>query len=203
MMKPYKSFFTESSWSRIIQHIEAGHSFAVISAYKWDLSETDNTERHNNLRTDIRKLGYGYIEQNSGYSYKDTRTGNLGTVEEESFFIPQITRQEALALAKKYEQESIIYKDGNGFYVLLSNGAIDTEFKTKRDKTGQITFSPEVIKHAFSQLKKASAHQRQQKFAYVIKECVWTKEYHIPNRSDAYRGIKENKIPEAQYIKIF
>jgi|SRR6056297_512584 len=199
-MKRYKRKFKEASWSRIIHHIESGTSFAVISAYVKDYSYKVNLEKHEELRKDIRKMGYGYIEQKSGYSYKDIETDRM--FEEESFFIPMISKNEALELCNTYEQESILFKDDAGFYCILSNGKIDTEFKTKRDsKTGQITFNPEILKHAFSQLKKATKNQRK-KFAYVVKECVWIEEKKIPARSDAYRGMKEGKIPEAKYIRI-
>ncbi len=203
-MKRYKKkTLKESSWSRIIHHIEAGTSFAVISAYEKEYPLEVNFKKHEELRQDIRKMGYGYIEQKSGYSYINKKDNQEGMFDEESFFIPLITKKEALDLGNSYKQESILFKDDTGFYCLLKNGKIDTEFKTKRDrKTGQITFEPKILKYAFSQLKKATDYQRKQKFAYVIKECVYIDEYRIPTRSDAYRGMKEGKIPEAKYIRI-
>lgn len=198
-LKRYKGKLKESSWSRIIQHIEDGvYSFAVISAYLKDLTVEENLKRHEDLRKDIRNLGYGYIEQKSGYTYKDDETET--TVEEKSFFIPLINREEALRLCNKYNQYSILFKDDSSFYEIRSDGKIETRFKTKRDsKTGQITFDPKILKIAYSKLKKSSQYQRGQKFSYVIKECIWIKEYRIPSWAEAM-GSKE--IPKVEYIRI-
>lgn len=198
-MKPYKKYFKESSWSRIIQHIISGNSFGVISAYLLDASEEENKKRHKDLRNDIRKIGYGYIEQDSGYTYKNKETNEEITVDEQSFFIPMITKKDALLLCKNYKQYSILFKDDTGFYEIKSDGTIENKFKTKRDsKTGQITFDPKELKLAYSKLKKGTLHQMKQIFSYV-KECVWIKELKIPTR---YEGIRTGKIPEARYEKI-
>lgn len=199
-MRKYKYLLQESSWSRIIHPVESGTSFAVISAYMIELPIGKNKERHEELRKDIRIKGYGYIEQNSGYSYKKKDTDQTLMSDEESFFIPMMTKKDALQLCNKYEQESILFKDDSGFFCLLADGKIDMIFKTERNKkTGVITFHPDILKLAYSQLKKGTKNQRNQRFAYVVKECLYIEELKIPDR---YQGLKEGKIPIAEFIRI-
>lgn len=195
----------ESSWGRIIQHVESSSTFAVISAYIAEFSEGSNIERHNQLRKDIRSMGYGYIEMDSGYTYQDTGV----TMEEMSFFIPEITRRQALELGRKYDQESIIFKDAKQFAILMSDtGAVDMEFEIERGRNGQITFDPETLKIAFSKLKKANKNQRKP-FAFRAKESIGdygsnfvVRAYAIPTRSEVYRAQKEKVFPKAEPISL-
>lgn len=165
----------ESSLSRIIQHIQTGKTFAVISAYRGEFSASENKFRHRQLAGAIRALGLGYIEQTSGYTYSD---GTDHTVEEESFFIPGISYQQALALGGKFDQESILFKDEKIGFVLTFTitftdaeghshrpGEIALRFKTD-DREGVASFDPRVYKSAFSALKRANKVQKGRPFAY-------------------------------------
>lgn len=194
----------ESSWGRIIQHIESDKTFAAISAYADGMSERTNKERHENLRRDIRAMGYGYIEMDAGYTYSKPGPYRGLTIEEESFFIPEITREEALELGRKYDQESIIFKDKNQFAVLLSDsGAVDLEFDRSRGPNAQFEFDPEVIKIAFSALKKGgSQYTRGKHFAFRTSESYHVRAYAVPTRSEVYRAQKERTIPKAEAIDL-
>lgn len=108
VLKKYKRL-EESSLSRIWQHVEDDEtSFAVISAYRGIYSEADNLKRHNELKGKIRAMGYGYIEQKSGYSYSNPEEGEDVSVEEKSFFIPNIDFKSAINLGRLFKQESIL-----------------------------------------------------------------------------------------------
>jgi len=194
VLKKYKRL-EESSLSRIWQHVEDDEtSFAVISAYRGIYSEADNLKRHNELKGKIRAMGYGYIEQKSGYSYSNPEEGEDVSVEEKSFFIPNIDFKSAIKLGRLFKQESILYKDkekGFGLF-MCDTGKLEMLFKRK-DKL--FSFNKDDIKQAYSQLVKANNNQRKMKFAYVA-------ERFIPSRTDAMLGMKEHKIPEAKWIKI-
>lgn len=189
----------ESSWSRIIQHVENDDSFAVISAYLLNATPEDNLKRHSELRTDIRNLGFGYIEQDSGYTYKNKKTGESFPVREKSFFIPKIDYDKAMKLAQKYDQESILYKDlEKGFVLVYAKDFVDNDdiphktheigmnFKFKKDNKGKITFNPDILKFAYSELIKANNTQRGKQYAFVSTESI--EEARIPSRTDAIRG---------------
>ena len=192
----------ESSWGRIIQHIEGNTTFAAISSYVGGFSEKENEKRHENLRRDIREMGYGYIEMDSGYTYQSTQV----TAIEQAFFIPTISREEALQLGRKYDQESIIFKDPNQFAVLLSDsGAVDMEFQMQRGTDGQITFDPETLKIAFSRLRKGTHNQRGQSFAFraeSVLESFTVRAHAIPTRSEIYRAQKERVITRSTPISL-
>ena len=183
--------YTESSFSRIIQHIENGVSFAVISAYRSEFKPEENKQRHLQLGKDIQKMGYGFIMQDSGYQYQDGTVAN-----EQSYFVPTITYKEAIDLGNRYDQESILYKDDQkGFILVYSTNFIDSEgvphhindiamtFKWK-SSDGKITFDSEVLKYAFSSLKRANSSQKGKKYAF-IGECVSLDEAIPPSRHEA------------------
>lgn len=196
----------ESSWGRIIQHIESDRTFAAMSAYLAGYDEMENNERHNQLRKDIRDMGYGYIEMDSGYTYDDdTREF------EKSFFIPNISYKDALHLGRKYEQESILWKDSEGFFeIRCDTEEVNMTFDTGRDNGGQITFDPETLKIAFSQLRKSNKNQRKP-FAFRAESVGRTESegdqrnfeirvYAKPVRSEFYQAQKEKKMPKVQRI---
>lgn len=165
----FKKYLEESSLSRIWQHIQnPENTFAVISAFRETNSDEKNWEEHLKLKADIRKK-YGHIPQKSGYTYQEgDRKGE--TVDEYSFFVPNISKEEALKLGKKYNQESILFKDSSGFYMIYTDkryGKVGITFK--KDPKGSLTFDPKVYKYAFSQLLRANKNNKV-KFAYVVKE---------------------------------
>jgi hypothetical protein len=203
-----KYLLTESSWSRIIQHIEKGDSFAIISAFLKNRDREVNLVDHEKLRKQIRTLGYGYIEQYSGYSYKDDNTGKNTINHEMSFFIPKISFDEAIKLGSDYYQESILFKDDGGFKLIFTKnennhkiGDVDMTFKIDRKPDGQITFDPEVLKYAFSQLKKGSVNQTSKQFAY-IPECIYIKEGHAPSWGEAMAYANKKEMLHVKMLRI-
>lgn len=188
----------ESSWGRIIQHIEGPGTFAAISPYIPDASDEENERRFKEMQQVVRSMGYGYIPMDSGYTYQDTGITEF----EESLFIPKITKDDAMELGRKYQQESILFKDREGFHMIMTDtGAIDMTFQKTRGNDGQLTFDPEITKIAFSQLKRGSKNQRGRKFAYVPESRDSIRSFLLrarkgPNRTDAYRAMKNGSFPE-------
>lgn len=84
---------------RFVKYITKGPA-AIISAYKSYYPEEVNRKRHEDLKADVRNLGYSYKEV-EGYFEKE--------YEEDSLLIFNITFDDALNLANKYEQDWFIY----------------------------------------------------------------------------------------------
>ena len=194
-MKRYKPLLKESSLSRIWQHVvDPETSFGVISAFRGIYSNEENLKQHEKLRNTIRSHGYGFIEQNSGYSYMDIQKGEEVPVDEKSFFIPNIDFETCLKIGKMFNQESILYKDSNkGFGLFLcATGKIEMSFK---NKDHLFSFKADDIKNAYSQLVKSNSGQKKIKFSYI-------KEYYIPSMMDAFKNKDNSKLIESKWISI-
>jgi len=168
LKKIMEEMIIETSLSRVWQHInDPNSSFAVISAYLDD----DNDEfNHKNLAKDIRSTGKGYIELDSGYSYK-TKDGDV-FASEKSYMIPNINKNKGMDLAKKYGQQSILWKDKDEFILLgtrndVGIGKTLMKFKTKGKS---LTFDNSTVKAAFSALRKGS--KKGLKFAFVAERRI-------------------------------
>lgn len=118
---------TETKPSRYAHHLGKDKSFANISASrsnalyepvegdteeidKYKRKKKEEQDRENNRRTeqlkkDIKALGLSYVKTYGAWHEQDK------TTKEKSFLIPDITREQALELGKKYGQYSIIFKD--------------------------------------------------------------------------------------------
>ena len=181
----------ESSISRIWQHIKSDRSFGVISAYVIGLGEKDNQERHNNLKQDVKSLKLGYVEQISGYSYE----GEDEQVKEKSLFIPNISLDQLLKLGKKYEQESVVYKDNDRFDLIkVSSGSVIVSFQKKNTP---LTFDKNVFKNAYSQFIKSKNKNRLKPFAFKVLEV------RIPDLSESILASKDKKLAKVNYIPLF
>jgi hypothetical protein len=183
----------ESSLSRIWQHItKEGSSFGVISAYKFDLSEEENLERHEILRNKIRSYRYGYIEQKSGYTYKNEELGIKDQIEEKSFFIPGISLEDCQTLSEIFDQESYLYKDDNGFGLFMTDSG--KEVVSFVDSDELFSFKPKDFEAGYSQLVKANTNNKG-KFSYLS-------ELYIPSRADAIIAGSSGKLAETKWIDI-
>ena len=56
------SSIVESSISRIYKHLTDKYTCAIISAFRGENPLKVNLERHLQLKSDVRELGFGYIE---------------------------------------------------------------------------------------------------------------------------------------------
>ncbi len=100
--------------SRLWDHFH-NSSFAVISAWLSGLKENENRHRHKLLKQAVRDLGYGYQEV----------LGYWKGVPEQTLFIPNISKQDAVTLGHGLfdeelprAQEAIVYADGERIYLL-------------------------------------------------------------------------------------
>jgi hypothetical protein len=195
----FESIIAESSISRVWQHINDGKTFAVISAFRGSNDPKENLNLHNKLKSDVRALGLGFIEQKSGYTYQNPDSGEEGTVDEMSLFIPNIDEKSALKLGKKYKQESILFKNQNQFILLnCDTGSVDMKFA--KSTNGSLTFKPDVLKYAFSQLIKGNKNS-QKKYAFVA-ESINVYELLPPNRTESILSMKSGELAKAKWVKI-
>lgn len=158
----------ESSLSRVWQFVEdPNRGFVMISPAREYLSDSENKERYEQLKKDVRALGYGYIETRGGYEEK-----GAGIVTEPSLLVPEMSRKDAIALGEKYDQDSILYKDGREFIEIGTNSDTGVGKVLGRFKMGaghdNITLSSPLLKKFFTSLVKGS--HRGRKFLFNMEE---------------------------------
>ena len=96
----------EASTSRTLDRLTNPDSVcAIISPYRGEYSEKENKQRMIKLKSEVRKLGYGFNQFVSRW----VEDGEA--FDEESLLIPDIPFRLAYQLGKQFEQSSIIYKD--------------------------------------------------------------------------------------------
>lgn len=167
-----ESFLTESSLSRIWQHVEdSKRTFGVMSAFVGGFKRPENEDRHFDLKADVRGLGYGFIEMDGGYI--ETRGGKVMVTNELSLFIPNISLKHLIELGNKYDQESVIYKGLAEFRMVATSGheskSVGATLQDFYNKGGRrnIDLSKEAVKEFFSALLKGT--HRGRKFVFTEK----------------------------------
>jgi hypothetical protein len=170
----------ESSLSQIIKHItEPTSTFAQISASRKQYSKKENEERHQQLKQDVRKLGFGFIEMAGGFEEED------GTVQEKSLFIPNMPKDIAVRLGEKYEQFSVIWKSPDEFIEIGTNknsGINNVISRFKKTGRDVIDLNKDSVKNFWSQIYKG-AH-RNKKFLFVMErvDVPWWAEWRIHSK---------------------
>jgi len=85
-----------------------GRQFGVVSAYRSNLSKSENQKRHGELMADLQRMGYKGMQPLKS-SWEDMATKI--THKEKSIYIPHINFKDLHELGKKYEQDAVLYKD--------------------------------------------------------------------------------------------
>lgn len=174
MPKPFKNFLNdinESSLSRIFQHVEGDNSFGVVSAFRDDLPDAENKQRHADLKAMIRKAGYGFIEMRGGY------TGDQGFVQEYSLFVPSVSKKDMIEFGKAFNQHSVIYKDSSEFIMVGTNensGIGRTVVNFIRGGKNNINMAKDAIKDFFSSLAKGGHRGKKFVFNTVEEKESWS-----------------------------
>ena len=150
----------EASLNRVYQHIkkEASDSFTIITAFRGGYSNSINKSRNKKLESDIRSLGLGFFKlighwvecQDDTLEYSKCPSELKVDVKEESLFVPNISKKDAVRLAKKYDQDAIVFqgketddsvellsKDGNSISKLgkFSSGKIAQAYTRIKGRT--------------------------------------------------------------------
>jgi hypothetical protein len=122
MIKAGRYELDEASMGRIYQHIVSNpktNSWAVITASRGELTSAENIKRNKDLENDLRKMGLGYVHadgmwrecKNQSIEYKNCPEELKVPSEEKVLFIPNIPKDKAVELGKKYQQDSVLYAD--------------------------------------------------------------------------------------------
>jgi hypothetical protein len=147
----------EASLGRVYQHIikNASKSFAIITAFRAEYTKKQNLQRNKSLQGSVRSLGHGFFKvkgywvecQNSDLEYSKCPDDMKVRVVEDSLFVPNITKKQAVKLAKKYDQDAIIYsgEETNEKVELISKSGSSIM------KLGK--FSPSKIAQAYTHIK--------------------------------------------------
>ena len=179
----------ESSVSRVWSHVEnKNSSFGVISANRSELSNSENKDKHTELKKEVRNLGLGFIELKGGF-VETLSDGSKMEVEEDSLLIPNITKNQILKLGTDYNQDSVLFKNKLEFFELGSSirtgiGKQLSNFKANSN-ADNLTFKKDLITKFFSKL--AKGNHKNKKFLFTLKESLDLKSF----------------SQRKQYIKIF
>jgi hypothetical protein len=112
--------------------IDSGDFFCVISSYNSGDPESLEGD-YEELKNDVLRLKYAYLEQNIAYSY----CPGVGqtTVKRKSLFVPLMQYDELLALGKKYNQETIAFGGNGGVTVVrVADEGVILEIKAESMK---------------------------------------------------------------------
>jgi hypothetical protein len=123
MIKAGRYDLDEASLGRIYQHIVSNpkmKSWAVITASRSGRTSAENKANNKRLEDDLRKMGLGFAHADGMWreckdgtlEYKDCPEEMRIPSPEKVLFIPNISKEDAKALGKKYEQDSVLFADG-------------------------------------------------------------------------------------------
>jgi len=148
----FKVIEAGAGMSRILQHVESGIPFLTMSAYRYTLSKNENLERNEQLLKDFKSYQLGAIKmighwvekgvdstENSFFVIGKTFTGETIT--------PEKMEEIASTLCKKWEQDAVIFSDGQTVYLLYSTG-------NKVPLGNHVGIRKEDIEGGFSTIKK-------------------------------------------------
>jgi hypothetical protein len=108
-----------------------GRSFGVLSAYRSNLSKSQNQERHGQLVADLQRAGIRQMSDlKSQWEDMDTKVVH----KEKSIFVPHISFDTLVTLGKKYEQDAVLYKDPSGTVgIYFKDGTATMAFDPRGD----------------------------------------------------------------------
>ena len=150
----------EASLGRVYQHItrDASKSFAILTAFRGGNSKQQNLQRNKKLQSDVRSLGLGFFKvkgywvecQDPDLEYAQCPDDMKIPVVEESLFVPNISREQAVKLGKKYEQDAVIYSGEE------TDNNVELVSKTGTSIMMLGKFSPSKIAQAYTRIKGSS-----------------------------------------------
>ena len=116
----------EASYGRIYQHTRDNGTFAIIGSEDKDTHKSRYDELKSLIKEYEKKYGHlGYNRLSGTYQYQ--LTGEK--VSEKSVIIYDIELKDALSIAKKINQESIIWKENTFFGIIDVQGGVLERFK--------------------------------------------------------------------------
>lgn len=122
MIKAGRYDLNEASLGRIYQHVVSNpkmKKWGVVTASRGELTSAENKQRNKDLEKELRELGYGFVHVDGMWQecrkpdteYKDCPDDMKVPTEEKSLFIPNISKEDVIALGNKYQQDSVLFAD--------------------------------------------------------------------------------------------
>lgn len=113
--------------------------FAILSAERSDREPEENKQKTNELKQDINDMGYWYTELKGGYVEIGDGGKRVPVDGEDSFIVPNMSKEEAIELGKKYDQDTVMFKDAKNKtlqYIFTNEragkiGDADSSFETQ------------------------------------------------------------------------
>jgi hypothetical protein len=133
---------SEAGLSRVLQRTQDADDLVIITAYRNNISNKQNISRNRALRGELNKRKMGAYQlvghwrecQNPNIEYSKCPKDQLVDTIERSFLVikpDDMSSEEFLKflviMAKKYDQDGIVYKHENEYTIVNKRGA--TEFK--------------------------------------------------------------------------
>lgn len=117
-------------------------NFAILSADRSERTPEENKEKSEELKKDIKSMGYWYTELKGGYIEIGENGKRVPVDGEDSFIVPNMTKEEAMELGKKYDQDTVMFKDAKEHtlqYIITNErvgkvGDVDSSFETQAGK---------------------------------------------------------------------
>ena len=113
----------QATVDKIWRAIDSGEPFGVISSYGPGNDDDVNEEDFVQLKTDVLRLKYGFLEQCYSYNYRDNNGAT--TVRRKSLFVPLLPYEDLVTLGKKYGQPVVAFgKDRKMDVLRVSDEAV-------------------------------------------------------------------------------
>jgi len=123
-MKQFSKTLLETSFGRVYQHTQ-NRNIGLISASRGHLSPEENNKRHEALKSDIRKAGFGFVPVKGRY-VENFGTEHAKNVDEKSLLVIGKEGHDNGHLlgflknhGEKYEQDSVLHKSHNSKNAML------------------------------------------------------------------------------------
>ncbi len=169
--------------SRLYTYLkDSSIDFCIISACRnsQEATEKENKEKTEELEKIIRSRGWGYIPVKGGYI--ETRGNEKVAVEEDSFIVRKLNKQDALNLCSKFKQDAVLWKDSKGCRYLDKNGnqvgGLFSGFSQEK----------EAVKNYFTKIKRGK-----RKFAFIAEMQLNSLARAYSKKLDEYKTLFWNK----------
>lgn len=140
----------EASLARAYQHVvdKKVPSWGMATAYRYSNTPKENEELNKKLAAEVRAKGLGFFKidghwrecQDSNIKYEDCPPDKLVDSTEDTLFIPGASKEFMKSIAKKYNQDAVVYggSDTKGnTYLIFRDGGEDNVGKFHPNQTAQ------------------------------------------------------------------
>lgn len=165
------------------------HTIGMITAENPQGVETDeeqNAERNEQLMQSLKEMNLGYRKIRGKFGDEDNPKPEE-VREENSFLVPNISKDEIINLGKKYDQQSVIWGERKDDKFVFEYIECDT---------GEVTNTRDVTLHG---RQKIGGKEVQQKKINYSRSRKGPEKFVVPFFADEYEMVSEYNIPNPDY----